>query len=302
MSLWRSISYGLRNLIRRGQRDRDSHDEVAQYFAEAEAEARARGLSPEQARRAVRLDAGNVAVVKERVNSYGWENAVRSFGGDLRFAARQLKKNPVFAATATLTLALGIGANAAIFTVIQSVLLAPLPYTNPARLAVIQTHWSDTGHTSSRVTGGDAVDIREQASGLQAISLYAGGNIGVLLRDHSTYTMTTWVDENFARVFSLQPIAGRLFTNDESHRSALVSETFARNNFGSTQAALGQTMHIESEAIEIVGVLPASFDFPDKSEVWEAFPLHPDVALRFQLSSRCPSASRCRLRYGKSRA
>ncbi len=276
MSLWRSITYGLRNLFSRNQRDQDSHDEVAQYFAEAEAEARARGLAPEQARRAARLESGNIHVVKERVNSFGWENSVRSFGRDLRFAARQLRKNPVFAATATLTLALGIGANAAIFTVIQSVLLAPLPYANPARLAVIQTHWSDTGHTSPRVTGGDAVDIREQASGLQAISLYAGGNIGVLLRDHSTYTMTTWVDENFARVFSLQPIAGRLFTNDESHRSALVSETFARNNFGSAQAALGQTMHIESEAIEIVGVLPAGFSFPDKSEVWEAFPLHPE--------------------------
>src|ERR1700685_4607941 len=198
MSLWRQLTYGLRSLANGAKHDRDVADEVEQYFEEAEAAWRSRGLSAEDAKRAARLEAGNVAVTQERVNSYGWENTARSFFADLRFAARQLLKHKVFAATATLTLALGIGANAAIFTVIQSVLLAPLPYQNAEKLAVLDTHWPNSGHTTARVTGPDGVDVREQARSIEAMSLYSGGNVGVQLRDHSVYTVVTFVDANFA--------------------------------------------------------------------------------------------------------
>ena len=109
----------------------------------------------------------------------------------------------------------------------------------------------------------------------EAMSLYSGGNLGVQLRDHSVYTGVTFVDANFARVFSLQPIAGRLFADADAHHAALVSEQFARDHFGSTQAALGQMLHVENEPVEIVGVLPGSFDFPAQTHVWEAFPLRP---------------------------
>jgi putative ABC transport system permease protein len=275
MSLWRQLTYGLRSLTNRAQHDRETAEEVEQYFEEAEAAWRSRGLSAEDARRAARLEGGSMTAAQERVNSYGWENIARSFIGDLRFAGRQLWKHKVFTATATLTLALGIGANAAIFTVIQSVLLAPLPYRNADKLAVLNTHWTNSGHTTAGITGPDGVDVRDQARSIEAMSLYSGGNLGVQLRDHSVYTGVTFVDANFARVFSLQPIAGRLFSDADAHHAALVSEQFARYHFGSTQAALGQTVHVESEPVEIVGVLPGSFDFPAQTRVWEAFPLRP---------------------------
>jgi len=276
MSLWRQLTYGLRSLMNRAKHDRDVAEEVEQYFEEAEAAWRSRGLSAKDARRAARLEAGTMAVAKERVNSYGWENTARSFLSDLRFAGRQLLKHKVFTATATLTLALGIGANAAIFTVIQSVLLSPLPYKNADKLAVLQTHWTNSGHTKVGVTGPDGVDVRDQAKSLEAVSLYSGGNLGVQLRDHSVYTVVTFVDANFARVFSLQPIAGRLLTDGDAHHAALVSEEFARDHFGSTQAAVGQMLQVENEPVQIVGVLPESFDFPAQTRVWEAFPLRPE--------------------------
>ena len=132
MSLWRQLTYGLRSLTNRAKHDRETAEEVEQYFEEAEAAWKSRGLSAQDARRAARLESGSVAAARERVNEYGWENIARSLFCDLRCAGRQLWKHPVFTATATLTLALGIGANAAIFTVIESVLLAPLPYKMPA--------------------------------------------------------------------------------------------------------------------------------------------------------------------------
>ena len=275
MSLWRQLTYGLRSLTNRAKQDRETAEEVEQYFEEAEAAWRSRGLSAQDARRAARLEGGSMAAAKERVNEYGWENIARSFFGDLRCAARQLWKHPVFTATATLTLALGIGANAAIFTVIESVLLAPLPYKHADKLAVLNTHWTNSGHTTARITGPDGVDVRDQSRSIEAMSLYSGGNLGVQLRDHSVYTGVTFVDANFARVFSLQPIAGRTFTDADAHHAALVSEQFARDHFGGTQAALGQMLQVESEPVEIVGVLPGGFDFPAGTQVWEAFPLRP---------------------------
>src|ERR1700743_624381 len=88
--------------------------------------------------------------------------AMKTFRQDLRYAERQLWKHPAFTVTAVLTLALGIGANTAIFTVVQSILLAPLPYVDANRIMALDTHWMNTGRMHSRVTGPDAVDVRNQ--------------------------------------------------------------------------------------------------------------------------------------------
>jgi putative ABC transport system permease protein len=280
MSLWRQVGYGLRGLFHRSQRHQDVADEVAQYFEEATADLRSRGLSPDQAKRAARLESGNLTTVQEQVRSYGWENAITSFLGDFRFALRQLWKHPLFAATAILTLALGIGANTAIFTVVQSILLAPLPYEDGDRIAVLHTRWTNSGHTSTRVTGPDAGDVRDQASSFEAVSLYSSGSLGVQLRDHAVFTAWAAVDSNFARVFRLHPIAGRVFTNADAHRAVMISEPFARDNFGNSQAALGQAVKVENEPLEIIGILPGSFDFPNQTQIWEAFPLRPESLSR----------------------
>ena len=286
MSLWRQVAYGLRSLVHRSARDQDVADEVQHYYEQAAADLGSRGLSPEEARRATQLESGNKTIVQEQVRSCGWENAITCFVGDLRFGSRQLWKHPAFTASAILTLALGIGANTAIFTVVQSILLAPLPYEDAARIAVLNTRWANTGHTTRGVTGPDATDIRMQARSFAAVSLYSGGSMGVQLRDHAVFTVITPVDANFAQVFRLHPIAGRVFTDAEAHRAALVSEQFARDNFGSVQAAVGQTIAVENEPLLITGVLPASFVFPAKTQVWEATPLRTESVSRTSFNYR----------------
>jgi predicted permease len=286
MSVWRELSHGLSNLVRRNSRSREVTEELEHFVAMSAEDYRRSGHSPEEAIRQARVDAGSLAAGKDVAHSFGWENQVRSVGRDLRFAARQLTRNTVFTCSVVATLAIGIGANTAIFTVVRSVLLAPLPYANPDRLAALSTRWTNTGHESPRMTGPDAVDVRGQAHSLEAFSLYFGGNQGVQLRDHGKYTTVTWVDAGFARVFSLKPIAGRLFTSDESHRAVLVSEHFATENFGSPQAALGQVIHIETEAVEISGVLQNGFHFPDDTEVWEAASSAPESKSRTAFNYR----------------
>ncbi|HTU33331.1 MAG TPA: ABC transporter permease [Candidatus Acidoferrum sp.] len=275
MSFWRQLTYGLRNIARRRARDRDIEDEVGQFFEEATAAWMERGVSVEEARRRARIELGSIAAARDRASSYGWEYALAAFLRDLRFAARQLRKHPVFTVAAAVTLALGIGANSAIFTVVESVLLAPLPYRNAQRICVLDTHWTDSGHTSKRVTGPDSADVRIQARSFTAVSLYFGGSEGVALRGHSVYTVVTWADADFARVFSLKPIAGRLYVDGDANHAALVSEEFARDNYGGANAAVGQVLHIENQAVEVVGVLPGWFDFPAHTQVWEAAPIDP---------------------------
>lgn len=286
MSRWRHLFHGLRSLLKPAQREQDVADEVQHYFEEAEASWKSRGLSVEEARRAARMEAGDMAVARDRLSSYGWESAIYSALSDVRLVTRQLLKHKVFTATAVLTLALGIGTNSAIFTVVQSVLLAPLPYADANKLVALTTHWTNTGRTSDRVTGPDASDIRNQSRSLQAVSFYSGGTLGVQLRDHATYTGVALIDADFQRVFNLQPLAGRLLTAADAHHAAFVSAAFARENFSNEQAAIGQILHVENEPVEIVGVLPDRFNFPAGTNVWEAFPLQPESQERTAFNYR----------------
>lgn len=280
MSLWRQLQHGWRGLWNNAARRQDVADELSHYFAEAEAEMRDCGLSSEEARKAVRQELGSTVVARDQASEYGWENRVKSFSADVRFAIRQLWKHPVFAMTAVLTLALGIGVNTAIFTVVERVLFAPLNYNNAERLAVLETYRGENGKTVPGVTGPDAMDVREQARSLQSVALYSGGSLGVQLRDHAAYTVVTIADANFARVFALQPVAGRLYTEADAKRAALVSERFAQDNFGSAQAAIGQVIHVEGEPLEIVGVIGGGFDFPKGTQVWMASPAVPESQSR----------------------
>jgi len=295
VSLWRHLTYGLSRLVQARKHDAEIAEEVEQYFEESKAAWMERGLTEQQAARKARMEAGSMSATRENVRSYGWENIARTFAGDLRFACRQLIKHPAFAFTAIVTLAVGIGANTAIFTVVQSILLAPLPYANADKIVALDTHWTNTGHTSIRFTGPDAVDVRSQARDFETVSLYNGGSLAVQLGDHTTYAVVSMVDANLAGVFSIQPIAGRLFTDGEAHRAALVSEQFARDNFGSPQAAVGRTMRVENSPMLITGVLPASFDFPAKTEVWWDQPLQPEsksrTAFNYKAVARIRSAT-----------
>jgi hypothetical protein len=170
---------------------------------------------------------------------------------------------------------LGIGANTAIFTVVQSVLLAPLPYHNADRLALLKTYRSQLGRAILGVTGPDGADVRDQSRNLEAVSLYNGGSLGVQLKNHAAYTVVTMADANFARVFSLRPVAGRLYTEADTKHAVMVSERFARDNFGASQTVIGQVLGIEGQSVEIVGVLPAGFDYPNRTQVWMATAVEP---------------------------
>ncbi|PYX95297.1 MAG: hypothetical protein DMG63_19220, partial [Acidobacteria bacterium] len=176
-----------------------------------------------------------------------------SFTHQLRYAGRMLRLNPGFAAVAIVTLGLGIGATTAMFSVLDGVVLKSLRYPDVERIVAINTRFTNEGRSIWRTTGGDLEDLRSMDS-FEALSFCQSWEMGVQLGKSAEFVQAAFVDPNFFHVFSIAPLTGRLFTQEDVDRSAVVGLAFAERNFGSASAAVGQTIGIGGKAYEIAGV------------------------------------------------
>ena len=268
MSLWRQVRRGLRVLQDRKAADQEIADEVTHYLEETSAAYTAKGLSPEEARRAARMDLGNVTGIQEQVRGYGWESSIDTLFSDLRHTVRRLAANPSFTAVSILTLALGIGATTAIFTVIDGVLLKPLPYPHSERLVAL-------AHTAP----GIKIEKMNQAASLHLT--YSDENrvfqdVGMWVGDSWTVTGLAEPEEvpglsvsnRFLATLGIQPAFGRDFTvSDEDpkrERTVILSDGYWKSRFGGDPSVLGQRILVDGNARAVIGVLPPSFQFLDR--------------------------------------
>jgi len=183
---------------------------------------------------------------------------------DLRFAWRQLRRAPGFAILAAVTLSLGIGANTAMFTLVEDVLLQPLPYANPDRLVYIGPAGSQGMTTTSWL---NYRDIRDQAQTLETVAGYSE-DVGVVQgKDASVSVLTPGVTANLFRMLGAEPLLGRTFTDVEGSSGgplvALISEGLWRGVFGADLNIVGRTVRVNGRERTVVGVMPRSFRFPE---------------------------------------
>jgi putative ABC transport system permease protein len=266
MNLWREFTSGLDSFIHRTRRDRDVENEVQHYYDEAAAEWMARGFSEQEAKRAARLEEGNIAVVREQVRSYGWENTVSALLGDLRFASRQLLKHPAFTVAATLTMALGIGANAAIFSVVSAVLLRPLPYPNPSQLVSVADARPKDGTTGAGMSFPVFMELRDHNRVFSAIAGLAGHALTLTGHGEPTDVSTVAVTPDFFTLFGTKPLLGRALLAGDGKRGAqpvvILSENLWRSQLGADPRIAGSSIMLDQRAYTVVGVMPAGFHTP----------------------------------------
>lgn len=199
-----------------------------------------------------------------------------SFLQDLRFGARTLLKNPGFTLAAVLTLALGIGANTAIFTVTSSVLIKPLPYRNPGRLVFLATQ--RRGSRGSEAQGAFSLNrydmLRARSRSFSGIGVFATDSFNLTGRGDPEQVPIARVSPNFFSVLGLKPQLGRTFTEDEGRPEGkyvvMISDALWHTRFGADPSIVGQTINLDATTYTVIGVLPSGLQFPfiGPADVW----------------------------------
>jgi len=190
---------------------------------------------------------------------------------DLKFALRSLLKNPGFTLLAVLVMGLGIGANTAVFSVVNTVLLKPLAYPDPDRIVRLSSLWRKSG-SHGQVSQPDFVDWHNQSSAFAAMAYYASDEVAVTVGSTAEYGHVATASPEFFQVFRQEPVLGRPLTPEEQKPGAapavMISHAFWQRRLGANARALGQTVRMLDKTFTVVGVLPPGFQFPERTEIW----------------------------------
>src|SRR5215203_5630969 len=208
---------------------------------------------------------------------------VEALVADLRFGARALRRNPAFAAVAILTLALGIGANAAIFSVVNAVLLRPLPWAEPDRAVMIWSKW--VAFDKTWVAEGEIVDYRRRSQTLSEIAAWDDGQINLTGDGEPERVPYALVSSNLFSTLGVAPIQGRVFTAKEDvpngPRLVVLGQGIWTRRYGADPSIIGKTIHLNGQPYEAVGVMPADFviptDYrnPEPTQLWVPLQIDP---------------------------
>ena len=245
-------------------------EEVRQHLDDEYDALRARGVAHDEAMRRLAPDLEELASMRAR--------PIDALAGDARYALRALRQSPLFAAVVVLTLALGIGATTAIFTVVDAVMLRPYGYPDMDRIVML-AETTRRGQTMS-VAWQNFQDWRAQSHVFEQLALYRGMVVNLTGSDRPERLIASLASSNLFQALGMQPIAGRTFSSDEDRpgapRVAIVSERFWRSHLGAAANAVGSSIVLDGEPATIVGVMPAAMRFPSRTtDVW--LPLGPFV-------------------------
>jgi len=264
MSLLPTMFGGLRSLFRKKRVEEELDDELRGFLDMAAEEKMQQGASRKEALRSVRLERGSLEVSREVVHTAAWESIVETSWQDLRFAARMLRKSPGFTSVAILTLALGIGANTAIFSVVQGVLLAPLPYHEPDRLVIVllnNLRLKSPTYLSYR----DFMDWERAAPPFEKMSAFAWRSFDLSSPGNPEHLEGREISSGFLSSLGVQLALGREFSAEEDRNGgapvAIISNGLWRDRFGGSATALGKSIVLNGVETTVVGVLQPGFRF-----------------------------------------
>jgi predicted permease len=261
--------------LRSSQLEEDFSSEMNTHLELAIEENLKLGMTPTEARRTALLDLGGVQQTKETVRDHRGIPFLETLLQDLRFSLRMLRKNPGFTAVAILTLALSIGANTALFSIVNAVLLNPLPYDQPYRLLAVYARTPQFKFSS--ISYPNFLDWRRDNRTFAALAAFRGENFNLTGMGTPERVDAEMVSATFFPLLGVRPVAGRVFFDQEDQVGAapvaLITEGFWKRKFASSPDAIGKSLALNGKLYEIIGVIPRNFlyennNFHSNSELY----------------------------------
>ena len=253
---------GLRGLMRSRRVEQELDEELRAYL-DSSVEARVRtGMTPEDARRAARVELGSLEAVKEQTRSVGWDATVEQAWRDVRYGARTLRRSPTFAAVVVLTLALGIGANTAIFSAVNTIMLRTLPVAHPEELISLEPLYPDGAEPFSyaayRTIAADGAHL------VDALAASTARRDTIVVDGPPEPVDVKWVSGNYFTTLGVSASVGRtLLVSDDlqppGRAVAVIGDAFWARRFGHDPAAVGRTVRLRGTAFVIVGIMRRGF-------------------------------------------
>jgi predicted permease len=275
-----------RNIFAKEKIDRDLDEEVRSYSDLLAQEKMREGINPEEARRAAKLQLGGVEQVKEEVRRARTGAWLDSVFQDFRYAARTLRKNPAFSAIAILTLALGIGASTAVFSLVNAVLLKPLPYPNsqqivfPWRQPPAGLH---VGYNEMPWGRPDFLFFAHESKSFQSVGAFKSDSFNLTGSGDAARLDGLRASAGFFPSLGISPIMGRTFSAEEDQigheHEVVLSYRLWRDRFGGDTQILGRALQLNSESYTVIGVMPQGFVFPRAEEMPNGFPFPRETQL-----------------------
>jgi predicted permease len=272
----------LRNLFRKRRADQDLDDELRSYLHQLTQEKIAAGASLDHAAREARIELGGIEQVKEQVREIRAGAWLDSLLQDLRYALRTLRKNPAFAAVAILTLALGIGFTTSIFSVVNAVLLEPLPVHDPERVVFIHDQLPEFGVPRTKVSPLQFREFSQHTELFEATAAFKPASLVLTIQERPVRVQAMKATAGLFPLLGVQPILGRVLSDSDdtfgSPHVLVLSEALWTTLFNRDRSIVGKRLRVDGNSYEIVGVLPGKFDtlFFPRAEVWIPAAIDPE--------------------------
>lgn len=280
MSVWRQLKHGLRVLTDRRASDQAITNEAQDFIDRTTEEFIARGVSPEEARRAAHIECGSAFSIRDEVRGHGWENAIEAFLADLRYAGRCLRAAPGFTSLTVFTLALGIGATTTIFSAVKPILIEPLPYPKASLIVTIWGTRQDGGR--NEVAFGTVNEISQKTHSFVSLAAIRGWQPTITNVGEPERFQGQRVSAGYFQTLGIAPAIGQDFRKEDDlgngPRVALLSDALWHRRFGGNAAVIGSSITLDGQPYTVIGVLPAGFEnvtSPD-AEIWA--PLQYDMS------------------------
>ncbi len=301
MTLLNRLASIVRWIVRRKRAEHDLHDELATFVEMAASDRTQQGATPDEARRAAVLQIGGVEQVKERVRLARHGAWLDAIARDLRYAFRTLRRSPVFTAVALLTLGLGIGANTAIFSVVNGAMLRPLGYRAPEQLMRLTAHYPDGPLQGFRLSTPEYFEFRQMNRSFAEVGAFAigegvagggssawTGSVNLMAGDRPLRVRSALVDEHLLAALGAEPVQGRLFASGETDAMssrpglggppvAILSHELWQSAFAGREI-VGESVLVDGRPHDILGIMRPGFDVMDnRTEIWLPIGVHPVI-------------------------